>query len=830
MNIYIDFAKGKIGKVTPAPIYFGDNNVDKITLYFKNIADGVEWYPTLSALCSDNNSIYPRLFDTDGTGTRTIDGVDYTYYEFTLSNSNGWNLTPGRTLFYVWVNYPNTNGNKCVGTFGCTIMATSGYYQIDNPVVNPELREWLENSFEQYYNEVDEKFDEFKETVNEEIDTFESSVTDNFDELSEQIGATLEQQTETIESLGQLQPSGTTTSTNLPTSNQGILVATDNGHWYYWDATDSEYKDGGVYQATQIQDDGVDYSKLGLYNTTKANNLFLTTNLKNGTYTFSVSNSTSNIFALYPSLSNAYRFKTGIYFVLMKVTITNATAMSAGGGQIVLQQNDNPRYYSNNALSNVGKEISMSSGNQTTVICGLVNVTSEKVLVPSLYFTNMGTSSKSFDISFDDVVIVKTSLNSISTDTDEVKKLYNLYTNWGNQISYLTDFVLPNENEIPNDSIDYSKLDLYNATKYENLAQTTRLSGEKGLSFNVSSSANVHVLYPNIGTYGISLESGVYFVLLKYSISNFSGTVSDNGAGILCLRNKGVINASANVINFSNNPTNAICSTFINVSNNSNSMVLSIYFANMGTSARSFTITFDDIILIKTNLTSINDSNDNTINGIYNQYLLYGNQDYFLTEFATEQDLYNPFKNKNLMTLGDSLTETHSSIEWVRRLKLKLGFANVTNLAIGGTKINVFADNVNAENIANVDYLTIMGYFNSATNSPGTVDDVASNDANASICANYKYLIDKILTLKPTIKLIIIVPHSVPMGFNQGVNCEAIRNIANYYRLPVIDIAKYGCFNSYTYSTYLRDGIHSSSDGYEREAELIAGGFKTYFG
>ena len=169
MNIYIDFAKGKIEKVTPAPIYFGDNNVDKITLYFKNIAYGVEWYPTLSALCSDNNPIYPRLFDTDGTGTKTIDGVDYTYYEFTLSNSNGWNLIPGRTLFYVWVNYPNTNGNKCVGTFGCTILGTSGYYKVDNLVVNPALREYLETSFQQHYNEVDEKFESLEEEFHDEI-------------------------------------------------------------------------------------------------------------------------------------------------------------------------------------------------------------------------------------------------------------------------------------------------------------------------------------------------------------------------------------------------------------------------------------------------------------------------------------------------------------------------------------------------------------------------------------------------------------------------------------------------------------------------------------
>ena len=260
MNIYIDFAKGKIEKVTPAPIYFGDNNVDKITLYFKNIADGVEWYPTLSALCSDNNPIYPRLFDTDGTGTKTIDGVVYTYYEFTLSNSNGWNLTPGRILFYVWVNYPNTNGNKCVGTFGCTILNTSGYYQIDNPVVNPELREYLETSFQQQYNEIDEKFNSLEEEFN--------------DEYTEEVNA----QRDLINNFIGGEPRYVNTSSNILalTSNKGVAVATDNGHWYYWDG--EQYVDSGIpYQATQIAEDSVSTIDTKFYEKNSLNLLDKTT-------------------------------------------------------------------------------------------------------------------------------------------------------------------------------------------------------------------------------------------------------------------------------------------------------------------------------------------------------------------------------------------------------------------------------------------------------------------------------------------------------------------------------------------------------------------------
>ena len=39
--------------------------------------------------------------------------------------------------------------------------------------------------------------------------------------------------------IGSLKPSGTDTSTNILafTSNKGIYVATDNGHWYYWNGS-----------------------------------------------------------------------------------------------------------------------------------------------------------------------------------------------------------------------------------------------------------------------------------------------------------------------------------------------------------------------------------------------------------------------------------------------------------------------------------------------------------------------------------------------------------------------------------------------------------------
>ena len=50
-----------------------------------------------------------------------------------------------------------------------------------------------------------------------------------------------------LNSINELYPSGTDTSTNILTytSNKGIYIGTDTGNWYYWDGT--HYVSGGSY-------------------------------------------------------------------------------------------------------------------------------------------------------------------------------------------------------------------------------------------------------------------------------------------------------------------------------------------------------------------------------------------------------------------------------------------------------------------------------------------------------------------------------------------------------------------------------------------------------
>lgn len=56
--------------------------------------------------------------------------------------------------------------------------------------------------------------------------------------------------------------SGTDTSTNILafTNDKGIYIGTDTGHWYYWNG--NQYADGGVYQATEIEENSISIDKI----------------------------------------------------------------------------------------------------------------------------------------------------------------------------------------------------------------------------------------------------------------------------------------------------------------------------------------------------------------------------------------------------------------------------------------------------------------------------------------------------------------------------------------------------------------------------------------
>ena len=171
-----------------------------------------------------------------------------------------------------------------------------------------------------------------------------------------------------------------------------------------------------------------------------------------------------------------------------------------------------------------------------------------------------------------------------------------------------------------------------------------------------------------------------------------------------------------------------------------------------------------------------------------------------------------------MLTLGDSLSESGDWQDYVWR-DTALSYEN---LAVGGTKINVFAEKVTEATLEGIDLVFVMGLFNSTGSQPGTIEDEPSNAENASVCAGYKYIVEKLRGLDGDVKIVLASPHR-PRADDVAEKAEAVGEVAEYYGLLFIDLYNEAWGNTQEeYDLYLRDTVHSTSAGYKREAEVIA--------
>ena len=171
-----------------------------------------------------------------------------------------------------------------------------------------------------------------------------------------------------------------------------------------------------------------------------------------------------------------------------------------------------------------------------------------------------------------------------------------------------------------------------------------------------------------------------------------------------------------------------------------------------------------------------------------------------------------------MLTLGDSLSESGDWQDYVQRDT----YLSYENLAVGGTKINVFAEQVTAETLEGIDLVFVMGLFNSTGSVPGSVEDEPSNAENASVCAGYKYIVEKVRGLDGDVKIVLASPHR-PRADDVAEKAKAVGEVAEYYGLLFIDLYNEAWGNTQEeYDLYLKDTVHSTSAGYKREAEVIA--------
>lgn len=212
-----------------------------------------------------------------------------------------------------------------------------------------------------------------------------------------------------------------------------------------------------------------------------------------------------------------------------------------------------------------------------------------------------------------------------------------------------------------------------------------------------------------------------------------------------------------------------------------------------------------------------------------------------------------PWANKKITCLGDSITQGDNGYgklidSYVPKLEKWLQ-TMPTNAGICGSKIT-YAENEapasfvkRVSTIKNQDVVTIFGGVNDFLfGSPlGTMSD--ASDKITTFYGALKYIIITLATNNPDAKLMLITPMKTSKytkTFDENGNLirnsvgsteldyvNAIKDVGNYYSIPVLDMYSKSNFNPYLPNQlgdnrFTADGLHPTAFGYERIAQQIA--------
>jgi hypothetical protein len=114
-----------------------------------------------------------------------------------------------------------------------------------------------------------------------------------------------------------------------------------------------------------------------------------------------------------------------------------------------------------------------------------------------------------------------------------------------------------------------------------------------------------------------------------------------------------------------------------------------------------------------------------------------------------------------------------------------------------------------ASNIADVDVLVIRLGTNDETYTVGTLGDATNS---GTLYGNMAWVVQTILAANPTVRVLMVGPElnsQASLANIQAVDA-AEQTFANAYAIPYLSLLKVSGNNSFTTSTYTRDGIHPS--------------------
>ena len=223
-----------------------------------------------------------------------------------------------------------------------------------------------------------------------------------------------------------------------------------------------------------------------------------------------------------------------------------------------------------------------------------------------------------------------------------------------------------------------------------------------------------------------------------------------------------------------------------------------------------------------------------------------------VSDAGKKEVIVNDFIGCKYMTFGDSITwyNDNGKTGYQTLMKNKLGLTDYTNAGVAGATISTISAQSNYTPIVTTvlgynslndyDLITVFGGTNDFTlNSPmgtlGTLGD--TNFDTSTFYGGYRKIIEHILSLKPTARLVLITPLQRNRQ-NSGENnwtttnteghtlkdyADAVKEVAKLYCLPVVDLFYESGINTSNLSIMLDDGLHPSNTGYVRIANCIIG-------
>lgn len=155
-------------------------------------------------------------------------------------------------------------------------------------------------------------------------------------------------------------------------------------------------------------------------------------------------------------------------------------------------------------------------------------------------------------------------------------------------------------------------------------------------------------------------------------------------------------------------------------------------------------------------------------------------------------------------------------------------FFNLTNLGLSGSR--VYNDGANSfyqrrtQIPATTDLLTIFGGHNDQ-GAGATIGTIATSSFDdTTFIGAYQAIIEYAYSLNPEMRILLVIPHR---AFSSGVQRDmsaynqAIKDVAEYYALPILDLSETMGINVINQSSYLVDQLHYNSYGIKVAGKLI---------